>query len=106
VKDGAVSYSLTRRFGLLMNTAASAAPASGGEPLSEAASSMGRQQAAPESDPRLTIVADVGFMGTIRARRWIDANTLGSFREPPAAKPQSCHLGKRLPSSPSASSII
>jgi hypothetical protein len=38
-------------------------------------------------------------MGTIRARRWIDANTLGSFREPPAAKPQSCQLGKRLPSS-------
>jgi hypothetical protein len=26
------------------------------------------------------------LMGTIRARRWIDANTLGSFREPPAAK--------------------
>jgi hypothetical protein len=40
------------------------------------------------------------LMGTIRARRWIDANTLGSLREPPAAKPQSCHLGKRLPSRP------
>ena len=47
---------------------------------------MGWQQAAPESDPRCTIVADVALlMGTIGARRWIDANTLGSFREPPAA---------------------
>jgi hypothetical protein len=45
---------------------------------------MGWQQAAPESDPRSTIVADVGALhGNICARRWVGANTLGSFREPP-----------------------
>jgi hypothetical protein len=84
-----------------MNTAASHAQRLEGSRF-VGGSSMGWQQAAPESDPGFAIVADVGARkgGTIRARRWIDVNTLGSFREPPAAKPQSCHLGKRLPSRP------
>src|SRR5580704_4811530 len=37
-----------------------ACPASGGEPLRRRQSSMGWQQAAPESDPGFAIVADVG----------------------------------------------
>jgi hypothetical protein len=50
-------------------------------------SSVGLQQAAPGSGPRLTIVPDVRLSswGTIGARRRVDANTLDSSREPPAA---------------------
>jgi hypothetical protein len=84
VKDGAICYSLTWRFVLLMNTTASHAQGLEGEPLRKAAAlwdGSRRLPKATQDPPSLLMLALL--MGTIRARRWIDANTLGSFREPP-----------------------
>jgi len=49
--------------------------------------SIGLQQAAPGSSPRFAIVPDVrpSSCQPIRSIAYIDEDTLGNFREPPAA---------------------